>query len=86
MKNRRTARTSVDSKNKVRRPCAIIKPYDIVNPIEPIHEIHKLRQLMDGLPNISGFNYRIARHKVGDDAYYRIHECFYDENGKVTHD
>ena len=39
---------------------------------------------MDGLPNISGFNYRIARHKVGDDAYYRIHECFYDENGRVV--
>jgi hypothetical protein len=44
----------------------------------------QLRQLMDGLPNISGFNYRIARHKVGDDAYYRIHECFYDENGRVV--
>ena len=39
---------------------------------------------MDGLPNISGFNYRIARHKVGNDAYYRIHECFYDENGRVV--
>jgi hypothetical protein len=39
---------------------------------------------MDELPNISGFNYRIARHKVGDDAYYRIHECFYDENGRVV--
>jgi hypothetical protein len=39
---------------------------------------------MDELPNISGFNYRIARHKVGDDAYYRIHECFYDEHGKVV--
>jgi hypothetical protein len=38
---------------------------------------------MDEIPNISGFNYRIARHKVGDDAYYRIYECFYDENGKV---
>jgi hypothetical protein len=39
---------------------------------------------MDEIPNISGFNYRIARHKVGDDAYYRIHECFYDENGRVV--
>ena len=35
-------------------------------------------------PIISGFNYRIGRHKVGDDAYYRIHECFYDENGNVV--
>ena len=39
---------------------------------------------MDEFPKISGFNYRIARHKVGDDAYYRIHECFYDENGRVV--
>ena len=39
---------------------------------------------MDEFPNISGFNYRIGRHKVGADAYYRIHECFYDENGKVV--
>ena len=39
---------------------------------------------MDKFPNISGFNYRIARHKVGDDAYYRVHECFYDENGNVV--
>ena len=39
---------------------------------------------MDRFPNISGFNYRIGRHKVGDDAYYRIHECFYDENGNVV--
>jgi len=38
---------------------------------------------MDQFPNISGFNYRIVRHKVGDDDYCRIHECFYDENGKV---
>ena len=38
---------------------------------------------MDEFPNISGFNYRIARHKVGDDAYYRIHECFYDAKGKL---
>jgi hypothetical protein len=38
----------------------------------------QIRQLMDEFPNISGFNYRIGRHKVGDDAYYRIHECFYD--------
>ena len=48
-----------------------------------MQEIPQLRQIMDELPNISGFNYRIARHKVGNDAYYRIHECFYDENGKV---
>ena len=39
---------------------------------------------MDEFPNISGFNYRIARDKLGDDAYYRIHECFYDENGNVV--
>jgi hypothetical protein len=39
---------------------------------------------MNELPNISGFNYRIARHKAGNDAYYRIYECFYDENGKVV--
>jgi hypothetical protein len=39
---------------------------------------------MDEIPNISGFIYRIARHKVGDNAYYRIHECFYDENGRVV--
>ena len=44
----------------------------------------QLRQLMDGIPNISGFNYRIGRHKVGDHAYYRIHGCFYDENGEVV--
>jgi hypothetical protein len=39
---------------------------------------------MNKFPNISGFNYRIGRHKVGDEAYYRIQECFYDENGKVV--
>jgi hypothetical protein len=39
---------------------------------------------MDEFPNTAGFNYRIARHKVGDDAYYRIYECFYDENGDVA--
>ena len=39
---------------------------------------------MDEFPNIAGFNYRIARHKVGDDAYYRIHECFYDADGNVV--
>src|SRR5258707_15795087 len=39
---------------------------------------------MDEFPNISGFNYRIGRHKVGDDAYYRIHDCFYDENRNVV--
>jgi uncharacterized Rmd1/YagE family protein len=39
---------------------------------------------MDEFPNIVGFNYRIARHKVGDHAYYRIHECFCDENGNVV--
>jgi hypothetical protein len=43
---------------------------------------------MDEFPNIAGFNYRIARHKVRDDAYYRIYECFYyecfyDDTGKV---
>jgi len=40
MKNRRTTRTSVDIKNKVRRPCAIMKPYDTANSIETMHEIH----------------------------------------------
>ena len=39
---------------------------------------------MDKFPKIRGFNYRIARHKVGDDAYYWIHECFYEEKGKVV--
>ena len=39
---------------------------------------------MDEFPNISGFNYRIARRTVGDDAYYRIYECFYDEDGNVV--
>jgi hypothetical protein len=39
---------------------------------------------MDQFPNIAGFNYRLGRHKVGDDAYYRIHECFYDENVKLS--
>jgi hypothetical protein len=39
---------------------------------------------MDQFPNIAGFNYRIARHKVGDGAYYNIYECYYDENGKVV--
>jgi len=39
---------------------------------------------VDEFPNISGFNYRIERHKVGDDAYYRIYKCFYDENGNVV--
>ena len=39
---------------------------------------------MDEFPNISGFNYRIARHTVGNDAYYRIYECFYDEDGNVV--
>jgi hypothetical protein len=31
---------------------------------------------MDEIPNISGFNYRIARHKVGDDAYYHTTNAF----------
>ena len=44
----------------------------------------QLRRLMDEFPNISGFNYRIARHKIGNEGYYRIYECFYDENGKVV--
>ena len=39
---------------------------------------------MDEFPNISGFNYRIGRHKAGKDAYYRIHECFYDADGNVV--
>jgi hypothetical protein len=39
---------------------------------------------MDEFPNISGFNYRIAKHGVGDSAYYRIYECYYDENGNVV--
>jgi hypothetical protein len=39
---------------------------------------------MDQFPNITGFNYRIGRHKVGNHAYYRIHECFYDAEGNVV--
>ena len=39
---------------------------------------------MDEFPNIRGFNYRIGRHKAGKDAYYRIHECFYDADGNVV--
>ena len=39
---------------------------------------------MDEFPNVSSFNYRIARHKVGDDAYHRNCECFYDENGDIV--
>jgi hypothetical protein len=44
----------------------------------------QVRRLIDELPNISGFNYRIGKHKVGDDAQDRIHECFYGANGKVV--
>jgi hypothetical protein len=39
---------------------------------------------VEQIPNISGFNYRIGRHNVVDHAYYRIHECFYDENSEVV--
>jgi hypothetical protein len=38
---------------------------------------------VEQIPNISAFNYRIRRRKVGDHAYYRIHECFY-ENGNIV--
>jgi hypothetical protein len=53
---------------------------------EAVHDLgdSRLRRLMDEFPNISGFNYRIARHKIGNEGYYRIYECFYDENGKVV--
>ena len=53
---------------------------------EAVHDLgdSQLRRLMDEFPNISGFNYRIARHKIGNEGYYRIYECFYDENGKVV--
>jgi hypothetical protein len=44
----------------------------------------QVRRLIDELPNISGFNYRIGKHKVGDHTYYRIRECFYDENRNVV--
>jgi hypothetical protein len=27
---------------------------------------------------------RIGRYKAGDDAYYGMHQCFYDGNGKVV--
>ena len=43
----------------------------------------RLRQLVDEFPNISGFTYRIGRHGVGDDAYYRLYESYYDEEGNV---
>jgi hypothetical protein len=49
----------------------------------PLLERGSSNYIMDEFPNISGFNYRIGRHKVGDDAYYSIHECFYDEHGKI---
>ena len=75
---------SVNFNIKVQSLCAITKRYDILNSIGTMQEIPQLKQIMDEFPNISGFNYRIARHKVGDDAYYRIHECFYDENGNVV--
>jgi hypothetical protein len=71
---------SVNFNIKVQSLCAITKRYDILNSIGTMQEIPQLRQIMDEFPNISGFNYRVARHKVGNDAYYRIHECFYDEN------
>jgi hypothetical protein len=76
---KRTTSTSVHIKNKVKYLYAIMK-----QPNRDDSQDSQLRQSMDELPNISGFNYRIARHKVGDDAYYRIHECFYDANGKVV--
>jgi hypothetical protein len=38
---------------------------------------------MAEFPNISGFTYRIGRHGVGDDAYYRLYESYYDEEGNV---
>src|SRR5262245_47356692 len=53
---------------------------------EAVHDLgdSQLRRLMDEIPNISGCNYRIARHKIGNDGSYRIYECFYDENGNVV--
>jgi len=70
--------TSVNIQNKVQCLGAVMKPCDC-----NLRDSQR-RQLMDEFPNISGFNYRIARHKVGDHAYYRIYECFYDENGEVV--
>jgi hypothetical protein len=69
--------TSVNIQNKVQCLGAVMKPCDC-----NLRD-SQLRQVMDEFPNISGFNYRIGRHKVGDHAYYRIHECFYGENAKV---
>jgi hypothetical protein len=39
---------------------------------------------MDELPKTSGFNYGIARHKVGDDAYYRSTNAFTTRTVKLS--
>ena len=30
-----------------------------------------------------GWNHRVMKSKDGDDAYYQIHEVYYDKEGKV---
>ena len=70
--------TSVNIQNKVQCLGAVMKPCD-----RNLRD-SQLRQVINEFPNIVGFNYRIARHKVGDDAYYRIYECFYDDDGNVV--
>ena len=42
--------------------------------------IHKIRKYDNKWTNSP----TSAVLKVGDDAYYRIHACFYDENGNVV--
>ena len=71
--------TSVNIQNKVQCLGAVMKPCDC-----NLRD-SQLRQVMDEFPQHRRFQlYRIGRHEVGDDAYYRTHECFYDENGKVV--
>ena len=71
--------TLVNIQNKVQCPGAVMKRCDC-----NLRD-SQLRQVMDEFPQHRRFLlYRIGRHEVGDDAYYRIHECFYDENGKVV--
>jgi hypothetical protein len=32
--------------------------------------------------NLNHWNYRIVRHKVSGGGYYRVHEVYYDKDGK----
>jgi hypothetical protein len=74
-----TTGTSVSIQNKVQCLGAFMKPCDC-----NLRD-SQLRQLNGRIPKHGRFQlYRIGRHKVGDDAYYRIQECFYDENDKVV--